>query len=99
MKDRLLKPNPNPNFIPLSPNLLSSLPKNILTEKGRLKKDTSNCPEYPSWVQDRLYLSWDFYPNPEKFESVSISALFFVVLLTLNSTIKKIRILKFTSCL
>ena len=72
MKDRLLKPNPNPNVIPLSPNLLSSLPKNILSEKGRLKKEMPNCPEYPSWAQERLYLSWDFYPNPEKFESVSI---------------------------
>ena len=26
--------------------------------------------EFPSWYKDRQFLSWDFYPNPEKFEAV-----------------------------
>ena len=55
---------------------MSSISKIGLSEKtigGSLfkqKKEIANCPEYPSWVNERLYLSWDFYPNPEKFENV-----------------------------
>ncbi|MFM7790144.1 MAG: hypothetical protein ACKO90_19100, partial [Microcystis panniformis] len=37
----------------------------------RSKREMNNCPEFPSWVQERQYLSWDFYPNPDKFESVN----------------------------
>ena len=36
---------------------------------NRVKQETKKCLEYPSWVHDRLHLSWDFYPNPEKLES------------------------------
>lgn len=35
------------------------------------KREPMNCPEYPSWMNERPYLSWDFYPNPEKFETDS----------------------------
>lgn len=74
MKEKLIKNTSNPNVISLSPNIISSISKIALSEKSvpKQKKDVPNCPEYPSWVQDRLYLSWDFFPNPEKFESVSI---------------------------
>ena len=60
------------NVITLSPNIMSSLSKIALTEKThqRQKKEITNCPEYPNWMSERPYLSWDFYPNPEKFESV-----------------------------
>ena len=37
---------------------------------NRVKQETTKkCLEYPSWVHERLHLSWDFYPNPEKLES------------------------------
>jgi len=74
MKEKVLKSSGNSNVIQVSPNILSSISKLVCTDKTvlRPKKETIlNCPEYPSWNSERLYLSWDFYPNPEKFESVT----------------------------
>lgn len=73
MKEKVLK-STNSNVIQVSPSILNTLSKVIITEKTALrpKKETLlNCPEYPSWNQERPFLSWDFYPNPEKFESDS----------------------------
>ena len=72
MKEKVLKSS-NSNIIQVSPSILNSLSKIVITEKTmmRPKKEVIlNCPEYPSWNQERPFLSWDFYPNPEKFESV-----------------------------
>ena len=73
MKEKVLKSSALNNIITLSPNILSSLSKIALTEKSnnKQKKDQSICPENPYWIQDHFFLSWDFYPNPDKFESVS----------------------------
>ena len=71
MKEKVLKNTPT--VIALSPSILNSLSKNLLSDKTamRSKKEAIvNCSDYPNWNHERLYLSWDFYPNPEKFESV-----------------------------
>lgn len=76
MKEKVLKSTTGSNVIQVSPSILNSISKIVINEKSTLrpKKETLlNCPEYPSWNHERLYLSWDFYPNPEKFESVYIS--------------------------
>ena len=74
MKEKVLK-NTSSNVIQVTPSILSSLSKMGLSEKNTMrskKKEESHVnPDFPAWNQDRLYLSWDFYPNPEKFESVS----------------------------
>lgn len=73
MKEKVLKGGTS-NIITLSPNILSSISKIALSDKTltKSKKDSvlPNYPEYSNWIHDRPYLSWDFYPNPEKFESV-----------------------------
>ena len=66
--------NTSPNVIQVSSSILNTISKVIITEKSALrpKKETLlNCPEIPSWNAERPFLSWDFYPNPEKFESDS----------------------------
>lgn len=71
MKEKVLKGNTN-GVITLSQNALSSISKLAISEKSmtsRRKRETTNFPEYPSWVHERLNLSWDFYPSVEKFES------------------------------
>ena len=80
MKEKVMKTG---GPVTLSPNILSSL-SNKLSEKqlqqqqqqqqqNRPKKDVSGGgPEFSGWCHDRLHLSWDFYPNPDKFESVHI---------------------------
>lgn len=74
MKEKVLK-NTSSNVIQVTPSILSSLSKMGLSEKNTMrskKKEESHVnPDFPAWNQDRLYLSWDFYPNPEKFESDS----------------------------
>ena len=75
MKEKVLK-STNSNMIQVSPSILNSLSKIVISEKSVLRpkrESILNCPEYPSWSYERLYLSWDFYPNPEKFESVRSS--------------------------
>lgn len=75
------------NVITLSPNIMSSLSKIALTEKThqRQKKEIANCPEYPNWMSERPYLSWDFYPNPEKFESVRYKQNSYFIIRTKNN--------------
>ena len=70
MKEKVLKSSTGSNVITLPTNFLSSITKLAEKQTTRTKREVNNCPEYPSWVQDRSFLSWDFYPNPEKFESV-----------------------------
>jgi gamma-tubulin complex component 2 len=70
MKEKVLKSTTN-SIITLSPNILSSLSRIAQSDKSihRQKKEPINCPENPYWVQEHQFLSWDFYENPEKFES------------------------------
>lgn len=76
----MLRTNQSNSVLTLSPTIMSSISRIGLTDRTlsgsallKQKKDqlALNCPEYPSWVNERLYLSWDFYPNPEKFETDS----------------------------
>ena len=70
MKEKVLKPSSSSNII--TSNLMHSLSRFNLDKSSattiRTKREITNCPDYPSWVHDRLHLSWDFYPNPEKLE-------------------------------
>lgn len=74
MKEKVLKPSQS-NVVPITPILMQSISKfalnNDKSSTSRSKKEITNFPDYPSWVHDRLNLSWDFYPNPEKIDSVS----------------------------
>ncbi len=75
MKEKVLKGTTGSQVLTVPPSFLNSLSKIAITEKTvlRSKKETNlNCPDYPLWNQERPYLSWDFYPNPEKFESVNL---------------------------
>lgn len=71
MKERVLKSSQS-NVVPITPNLMQSISKFSLHEKlmSRSKKENTSFPDYPSWVHERLSLSWDFYPNPEKIDAV-----------------------------
>jgi hypothetical protein len=72
MKEKVLKNTTG--VITISPSIFSSISKIATSEKWRNKKEiSSQFPEFPSWVSERPFLSWDFYPDPEKFESVFIS--------------------------
>ena len=72
MKEKVLKSSTGNSVITLPSNVLSSISKLAEKQLTRTKREVNNCPEYPGWVQDRPFLSWDFYPNTEKFESVNI---------------------------
>ena len=75
LADTKKKVNVGQSVISVSPNVLHSLSKAALTAEKlttRPKKEALTCLEFPSWTQERQHLSWDFYPNLEKFDSVSI---------------------------
>jgi hypothetical protein len=58
------------------PNLMTtnmiSMTKALIEKKSALKlnQTQNSLIEFSSWYKDRTFLSWDFYPNPEKFEAV-----------------------------
>jgi hypothetical protein len=65
------------------PNLLTSnmisMTKALLIEKSNAQKTNqtqNNLIEFPAWQKDRQFMSWDFYPNPEKFEAVILLFIF-----------------------
>ncbi|RMZ99511.1 gamma-tubulin complex component [Brachionus plicatilis] len=70
MKDKVLK-GTSSGIYTLSPTALTSISKLALSEKSKSRRKETKLqiyPEYPSWMHERLNLTWDFYPNPEKFE-------------------------------
>lgn len=70
MKDKVLK-GATSGFITLSPTALTSISKLAFSEKSKNRRKESKFqiyPEFPIWMQERPNLTWDFYPNPEKFE-------------------------------
>lgn len=70
MKDKVLKGTTS-GIITLSPTALTSISKLAFSEKSKSRRKECKFhiyPEFPSWMHERLNLTWDFYPNPEKFE-------------------------------
>jgi hypothetical protein len=80
MKEKILKSSASSTTISLPANAYSTMSISRLNEKStrQIKKETSgqNFLEYPSWMNERAYLSWDFYQNPnsDKFDSVCNSS-------------------------
>ena len=73
MKEKVMKSTfANEKTAYLPTNIFSSIHKLADKQMPRAKREINNCPEYPSWVHERSFLSWDFYPNTDKFESVFI---------------------------
>jgi hypothetical protein len=67
MKDMLLKGVVNSSVVTSTVSKVLS----TASSKSSLKLFSNPVPEFPTWCKERSYLSWDFYPNPEKFEAVS----------------------------
>ena len=84
MKEKVLRGGvtPIPNII--TSNMIS-MTKALLekTNASKINQATTNLIEFPSWYKDRSFLSWDFYPNPEKFEAVFIQI--FILLVSMKS--------------
>ena len=84
MKEKVMKSTfANEKTAYLPNNIFSSIHKLADKQMPRTKREINNCPEYPSWVQDRSFLSWDFYPNTEKFEPVILyidNSFFFTII-------------------
>lgn len=76
MKEKVLRGSitPVPNF--LTPTMISTMTKALIEKTNAIKlnqeQKTNLIIDYPSWCKDKPFLSWDFYPNPEKFEAVSL---------------------------
>jgi hypothetical protein len=71
MKEKLLQNNSS-GLINISSNILASLPKTSASDKtatkSKISVSGSQFQDYPIWLNERAFLSWDFYPNSEKFE-------------------------------
>lgn len=70
MKDKVLKGSSSP-IVTISASALTSISKIAFSDKSKSRRKETKLqiyPEYPSWMNERPNLTWDFYPNPEKFE-------------------------------
>ena len=75
MKEKVLRSAPAQIPSLLTSNILASMSKTISIEKTNALKTNqtqNNLIEFPVWYKERQFMSWDFYPNPEKFEAVFI---------------------------
>ena len=70
MKEKLLHGNLS-GIVNISPTILSNFPKSLTSDKlNKIANKTSTLQEYPSWFHEHIFLSWDFYPNPDKSEVI-----------------------------
>ena len=73
MKEKVLKGSTSIQNLNWNQATLQAFQKSI-AEKQTINKPALNqfqFTEFPAWYKERPYLSWDFYPNPEKFEAVN----------------------------
>jgi gamma-tubulin complex component 2 len=49
--------------------ILPSSSTSIQSAHKSNQREIMNLTQYPNWVNDRIFLNWDFFSNPDKFES------------------------------